>query len=485
MPIANRFARFFRQFLCCACLCLVCAGTAAAADKLLDLGAPFQPGELTSNERTFLQAGLILYADYDGPLNGDWNSETQAAMERFFATSNLPGPVPNWAALLMAFDTDSVFQVRRWKSHHLDHMGISLLIPFANLEVAENNVSFKDLDSSLEYEIFRNSKARMDKYHSRDPADVASIEKQRDEAVWTTTASYEDRLVYIYSQRLDDGRWATVGIYASRDDARDFALVKASIMRGYREPVTASDRLNKGIDHVVLKLDRLARAQEAAAEEGIPAEPNADEAARNAVATGFAVSSQGHVLTSLHVLESCAGLKVSGHPASLIARDPEFDLALLEVPGLTVENPAAFARAPAALNMDVTVAGYPLSGILGGFNVTRGAVTSLKGLAGTGVTVQISAPVQQGMTGGPVVNRKGEIIGVVAAKLDAKKVAEIIGDVPQNVNFAVSGEIAQLFLFQNGITPSRAPEQSAMVPERMADHLSGFTLAIACKDAGN
>jgi hypothetical protein len=56
------------------------------------------------------------------------------------------------------------------------------------------------------------------------------------------------------------------------------------------------------------------------------------------------------------------------------------------------------------------------------------------------------APVQPGNSGGPVLDRSGNVVGVVESKLDAIKAAVITGDIPQNVNFAVHSEIVTSFL---------------------------------------
>jgi hypothetical protein len=60
--------------------------------------------------------------------------------------------------------------------------------------------------------------------------------------------------------------------------------------------------------------------------------------------------------------------------------------------------------------------------------------------------MQISAPVQPGNSGGPVLDRAGNVVGVVESKLDAIKAAELTGDIPQNVNFAVHSEIVTSLL---------------------------------------
>ncbi|WP_132546510.1 trypsin-like peptidase domain-containing protein [Rhodovulum euryhalinum] len=54
--------------------------------------------------------------------------------------------------------------------------------------------------------------------------------------------------------------------------------------------------------------------------------------------------------------------------------------------------------------------GYPYFGILDGLNLTRGSVSSLKGIGGDGFTMQISAPVQPGNSGGPLLNEYGQVV---------------------------------------------------------------------------
>jgi S1-C subfamily serine protease len=107
--------------------------------------------------------------------------------------------------------------------------------------------------------------------------------------------------------------------------------------------------------------------------------------------TGFLVSGAGDFLTNNHVVEGCTTVLIDGLPATIIATDDAFDLALLRVSPAPSGEPAQFAEKPARLNSDVTVIGFPLPDLLGGLNVTRGSVTSLKGIAGDGVRMQIAS----------------------------------------------------------------------------------------------
>ncbi|MFV0409436.1 MAG: trypsin-like peptidase domain-containing protein [Paracoccus sp. (in: a-proteobacteria)] len=133
------------------------------------------------------------------------------------------------------------------------------------------------------------------------------------------------------------------------------------------------------------------------------------------------------------------------------------------------------------MNADITVAGYPLSGILSGLNITRGAVSSLKGVGGDAISMQISAPVQPGNSGGPAVDGEGRVVGVVVSKLNATQIAQTTGDIPQNVNFAIRGEMARLFMFQNGVEPVIAEEGApALDPVTLGKKLEAVTRLVEC-----
>jgi len=85
------------------------------------------------------------------------------------------------------------------------------------------------------------------------------------------------------------------------------------------------------------------------------------------------------------------------------------------------------------------VAGYPLRGVLAsGANVAAGNVAVLAGPGDDRRLIQITALVQPGNSGGPVLDSSGNAVGVVVSKLDAIAMAQATGDIPQNVNFAVS-----------------------------------------------
>lgn len=139
-----------------------------------------------------------------------------------------------------------------------------------------------------------------------------------------------------------------------------------------------------------------------------------------------------------------------------------------------------FARTEAGLNADITIAGYPLHGLLGGLHASRGSISAMTGLRGDETSVQISAPVQPGNNGGPFIDRSGNLVGVVASKLDVMQVANLTGDIAQNVNFAIRGATAKTFLQANGVDYEERSSEEDIRPKQSAKMLQAATRLIQC-----
>lgn len=104
--------------------------------------------------------------------------------------------------------------------------------------------------------------------------------------------------------------------------------------------------------------------------------------------------------------------------------------------------------------------GFPFHGLLtSDFTVSTGIVNSLSGLLNDTRLLQISAQVQPGNSGGPLLDTSGNIVGVVAARLDALRFAKAVGDFPENVNFAIKTGAVRDFL-DNSVVPYQTTESS-------------------------
>ena len=201
--------------------------------------------------------------------------------------------------------------------------------------------------------------------------------------------------------------------------------------------------------------------------------------------SGFVVNDRGQVMTNHHVVEKCARIQVrSGRKtarAKLAAADSLADLAVLNLSAPLTDRPALFRRPRgAALGEQVLIAGYPLQGLLSHeMHVAVGIVSALAGPRGDRRLIQIGTQVQPGNSGGPVLDRAGRVIGVVAGVLppeDARRAGAISH--PQ-ISFAIRGELVGSFLDRTGIA-YRAVERKATDTGALAARAEGFTVVVEC-----
>jgi S1-C subfamily serine protease len=143
---------------------------------------------------------------------------------------------------------------------------------------------------------------------------------------------------------------------------------------------------------------------------------------------------------------------------------------------------SAALRTGVRIGESVSAFGFPLAGLLAtGGNFTTGNVSAVAGLGNDTRFLQISAPVQPGNSGGPLLDQSGNVVGVVASKLNVLRLATATNDVAQNVNFAIKTSVLTNFLEANGvnftIAASGQPMQSADIAERAKD----MSVLIVCE----
>jgi S1-C subfamily serine protease len=217
-----------------------------------------------------------------------------------------------------------------------------------------------------------------------------------------------------------------------------------------------------------------------------PAAPEKPSKLVNVSGTGFVISTGGHVLTNNHVIKGCVGDvhgNLTGQPATtlrLVSQDETNDLALLQAAGTFKE--AAHIRAAAIHSGDAIIAiGYPFHGLLtSDFTVTTGIVNSLSGILNDTRFLQISAQVEPGNSGGPLLDTSGNVVGVVAEKLNAIRFAKVTGDIQQNVNFAIKTGAVRDFL-DNSVVPYQSAEPTAeLKTAEIAKNARAYTMLISC-----
>jgi S1-C subfamily serine protease len=198
--------------------------------------------------------------------------------------------------------------------------------------------------------------------------------------------------------------------------------------------------------------------------------------------SGFFVSSDGDLLTNSHVVAGCSeALVMDQGLARIIARDNRNDLALLRLTTVNADKkPSAirFRTGTVQLGEATFVLGYPLAGRLdNGMNFTNGLISALSGIDNDTSQFQMTAPIQPGNSGGPIVDKSGNLIGVVVSTL---RQLEPSRPVPQNVNFGIKADTAVTFLRTNNVEPLIAQAGSAIEPTKIAAEGRKQTLQVFC-----
>jgi S1-C subfamily serine protease len=154
---------------------------------------------------------------------------------------------------------------------------------------------------------------------------------------------------------------------------------------------------------------------------------------------------------------SCNG---KDYAASVIQKDPANDIAVLRV--VNAPDGASLSLADSKLGANVFTMGFPHPDLQGvDVKFTTGSISGLTGPQNTPLYYQISVPLQSGNFGGPLFDEKGNLVGMVAAKLDSLVTLAATGDLPQNVNYAIKADyLRPLLKTVDGISiePAQAKE---------------------------
>jgi len=202
--------------------------------------------------------------------------------------------------------------------------------------------------------------------------------------------------------------------------------------------------------------------------------------------TGFVISASGHVVTNNHVIDRCVGDihgNLVGESAStlrVVSTDEMNDLALLQAPG-TFKDVATIRNTAVHSGDSIIAIGYPFHGLLtSDFTVTTGIVSSLSGVLNDTRFLQISAPIQPGNSGGPLLDTSGHVVGVVAEKINALKFANVTGNIPENISFAIKTGALRDFL-DNSVVPYKTSDPATeLKTTEIASAARAYTMLISC-----
>lgn len=195
----------------------------------------------------------------------------------------------------------------------------------------------------------------------------------------------------------------------------------------------------------------LMRVQRGNADKVVPAGPPR----KIASGTAFIVNDDGDAVTNNHVVAGCESIRVGGrkNPVAVVTADTVNDLALLHISGGT-GYAATISNSPEKMRQGdpIAVYGFPLNAVLSSEgNLTSGVVSAITGLGNNTSQFQLTAPIQPGSSGSPVLNNRGEVVGVVVGKVSDVGFVRTEGQIAQDVNFAISGQVLRAFLDAHSI----------------------------------
>ncbi|MGB3243600.1 MAG: serine protease, partial [Sulfitobacter sp.] len=427
--------------------------------------------------------------------DGEWGRGSQTAYEAFLSKKGWPDS--NRSAALLTMLTANALEEDRWSNLNMPAVNASISYPAGSMSAVENSQDrthkIDGIDGSVFVRFFLDDQA--------DPIDF-HLALRTDSDNWCPLyeSQTEDQLVsgsksgntYSYARSLrdpSDGLWTTVLIVNGLNDTTNRPALMASTFQIGRSATL--DATSDG--HLTSLVTAVIEEHDADGSSNVAATPSPPRPATqspipqerfSATGSGFYINENAEIMTNAHVVAGCDSLTVNGEPMDGVATSEPFDLAILapQTPR-TAAHFLSFASKPARLNSDITVAGFPLQGILRGLNITRGSISSTEGLQDA-TRMQISAPVQPGNSGGPVVDRFGRVVGIVVARLNYEYTKELSGAEPQNINFGIRGAMGAMFAGLNDVAVATTDIAEEKSPEDLADQLREATVLIRCEGSG-
>jgi len=171
---------------------------------------------------------------------------------------------------------------------------------------------------------------------------------------------------------------------------------------------------------------------------------------RPASGSGFFISSNGYIVTNDHVIENARNITVllyngRQYPATLVGRDPASDIAVIKINATNMTYLTFGNSDSVRVGEQVAAIGNPLGELAN--SMTVGWISALdRDITVDGITrnkLQTDAAVNRGNSGGPLLNLRGEVIGVVNAKSVGVDVEGLGFAIPSNDARAVAEQLME------------------------------------------
>jgi S1-C subfamily serine protease len=192
--------------------------------------------------------------------------------------------------------------------------------------------------------------------------------------------------------------------------------------------------------------------------------------------TGFFVSNNGHIITNHHVIEGCSNVKLTfkGKDVSteVIASDRMNDLAILKA-NFSPSKFYSVETEDASLLEDIIIAGYPLGKkVSAAIKTSKGSITALAGYGDNYSEFQTDAALNQGNSGGPIMNQKGNVVGVAVANYGKKSGVE-------SFNFGIKSSTLRTFANANGLN-FVSPNSRELSNKELGQLITEATIYLEC-----
>ncbi|HMU09428.1 MAG TPA: trypsin-like peptidase domain-containing protein [Ferruginibacter sp.] len=201
------------------------------------------------------------------------------------------------------------------------------------------------------------------------------------------------------------------------------SVTTAGLIIAYTKKVTDTNKedLVAIIDNKVRSTDNKLETFKQQVESGQPSKKLPIAPTPDYRATGFLIDGRGFIVTNAHVVNRMKTIYVQNNKgeyfrAITLSTDPNTDLAILKIIDTSFKTifnlPYSIKKSPADLGEQIFTLGYPRNEIVYG----QGYVSAKSGDEGDSTAYQLSVSVNPGNSGGPVLNKNGEIIGIITSR---------------------------------------------------------------------
>ena len=192
--------------------------------------------------------------------------------------------------------------------------------------------------------------------------------------------------------------------------------------------------------------------------------------------TGFFVSKSGHIVTNNHVIEECDIVKTNFNGnfigVRILSSDRINDLAILKAEVIP-KQVYSVSEDDVSLLEDIIIAGFPLGKkVSAAIKTSKGSVTALAGYGDNYSEFQTDAALNQGNSGGPIINQKGNVVGVAVAAFGKKEGIE-------SFNFGIKASTLKTFAKSNGIN-FLPPNKKELSNQVLGQLISNGTVYLEC-----